>query len=97
MKGDVARNTETWFLAPEGFEFVGISPEPWRQEPDMPEVGNWWTCKVLVGDMRQGVSQLRHVTIKTPEKTGEYTLSYRLYCDGFAGDRVEFSAVVNKE
>jgi len=91
MEGDVARQAEVWFFAPEGFEFT--EGETWRQNDTFP-IPNALTTVFQLGDLQREIGYLRRLIIKTPPQQNEYSLGYRLYCEGSAGDFTWFKIKV---
>lgn len=92
-QGDVAHNTEVWFYAPKGFDFTG--KDTWHQEEDFVP-SRALTCKEVIGTMLRGIWQRRTLKIKPPAEEDEYLVSYRLFCEGFQSDRMEFKVKVAK-
>ncbi|MEK7281957.1 MAG: hypothetical protein AAB037_06390 [Chloroflexota bacterium] len=92
-QGDVAHNTEVWFYAPKGFDFTG--KDTWHQEEDFVP-SRALTCKEVIATMLRGIWQRRTLKIKPPTEEDEYLLSYRLFCEGFQSDRMEFKVKVAK-
>jgi hypothetical protein len=90
-QGDVARGTEVWFLAPKGFEFPGR--ETWYQSDDAPIPNALTTCFDL-GDLKRGTNYTQALITRMPSETGEYILRYRLKCEGFASERIQFKVKV---
>lgn len=78
-QADVAQGAEAWFFAPEGFEFPGSTTV--RQKSDY-IIPNALTTILRLGNLKRGISCNGSLTIKTPLKKDEYSLGYRLTCEG---------------
>jgi ABC-type multidrug transport system fused ATPase/permease subunit len=90
-RGDIAKGTEAWFFAPEGFLFP--RDKTWRQSDDY-SIPNALTMKVILGDIRSWFKNTGKLTIKTPTESGEYHLGYRLFCEDSTGDFTKFKVKV---
>ncbi len=92
-QGDIAREAETWFLAPEGFDFPNITT--WKQKKTLEKYPNYLTAKLTWKEsLKKGISHPNSLSLKTPSETGKFTLAYRIYCEGFSGKSEEFEVIV---
>jgi hypothetical protein len=89
--GFVAKSAEVWFFAPKGFGFPG--QDTWNQDSDF-VIPNALTTNMKVGDLISGTRYPKNIDIKMPSKKGEYTLRYRLKCEDFSSERIEFKVKV---
>lgn len=86
-KGRIAKNVVVWFYIPD--EFVLISPDvskSWRQEPDF-VVPNIRTVQIHLENISIGPYTPGTLKVKCSETEGEYFLMYRIFAEGYSGER----------
>ncbi len=91
-KGNVARNTEFFIIAPPGFEFPDSAKGPGLSGT----YRNYVSAMVELGDIRTPLKKRRSVKLKAPSKPNRYTAAYRLICDGFDSGFIEFEIIVKE-
>lgn len=92
IQGTIAKKPEVAIFAPPSFDFPGR--ETWLQPEGKKAVGGHITTKLEFEDLRTESTQPAEITIRVPSDTGEFTLKYRLSCEGFDSDYEEFEVVV---
>jgi len=92
-QGDVARATEAYFFAPEGFDFPNTTP--WKQRKTQEKYPNYLTCKLKWPEpLKKDIRHPHGLSLKTPSEAGKFTLTHRLYCERFASEDKEFEVIV---
>jgi len=92
-QGDVARETEVMFFAPEGFDFPDVFT--WKQGKSSKDFPGYLTTRTTWDkSLKRGISYRDSLSLKTPSEAGEFTLEYRLFCEGFASKREKFEVIV---
>lgn len=92
-QGDIAREAEVFFFAPEGFDFPNITT--WKQDKTLEKYPNYLTATLTWKEsLKKGISHLHSFSLKTPSETGKFTLAYRIYCEGFNDEFKEFEIIV---
>lgn len=87
IKGDVGKAMEVYFFADTGFEFPGR--KIFYQKPGTRKPGTL-TTMIDMGDIKRGISHPLDLKIKTPSEAGQFSLEFRIICEGFSGDIEEF-------
>lgn len=93
-KGAIARKTEVWFYVPDGFGLISpAEANSWPQSEDfvVPKIRT--VCKEL-GDISKGIAIPESIIIMSPNISGDYLLMYKLYAEGYSGDREQVKIVV---
>lgn len=92
-QGDIARETEVFFFAPKGFDFPSITS--WKQNKALEKYPNYLTATLTWKEsLKKGINHPNNLPLKTPSEVGEFTLAYRIYCEGFNGEFEEFEVIV---
>lgn len=92
-QGDIAREAEVFFFAPEGFYFPNTTT--WKQDKTVEEYRNYLTATVTWKEsLKKGINHPHSLSLKTPSEVGEFTLAYRIYCEGFDSGFEEFEVIV---
>ncbi|GAI11091.1 unnamed protein product, partial [marine sediment metagenome] len=92
-QGDIARDVEVYFFAPEGFNFPNIFT--WKQRKSRKDLPGYLTGSVAWDkSLKRGINYRESLSLKTPSEVGEFTLTYRLFCEGFEGEHKEFEVIV---
>lgn len=92
-QGDIAREAEAYFFAPEGFDFPNTTP--WKQRKTQEKYPNYLTCKLKWPEpLKKGINHPHSLSLKTPSEAGKFTLAYRLFCEGFESEYKEFEVIV---
>jgi len=87
-QGDIGKEAAVHFLAPQGFEFPGVTCS--TRESSYLILPGYLEAVVDVGDVYRGLSYRRTIELKAPSQAGEYKLCYCLFCEGFEGKLEEF-------
>ena len=92
-QGDIARDVEAWFFAPEGFDFPDIST--WKQDKTHKNFPSYLTAKLTwMKSLKRNINYRHTLPLKVPSEAGDFTLAYRLYCEGFTSGYDEFEVIV---
>lgn len=91
IRGDIARETEIYFVAPPGFKFPD---SPKRLPPLGKEYANYVSTAIELADITKGIYRLGKVKLKVPSQPEHYTVSYCSVCEGFYSKYEEFEVVV---
>lgn len=92
-QGDLARKPIVYFFAPSGFAFPGS--QTWVQSKYVEEViRGHITTQWEFDEIRTGITPVGELTLKVPSNKDEFTLRYRLTCEGFASGIKEFKVIV---
>lgn len=94
-QGDIARKPRVYFFAPSGFDFTDMAT--WVQDEYIAKVPEYITTSIEAAECRLGIYITSTVDIKAPTSEGEYVLFYRLTCEGFTTDLIEFNVIVKKK
>lgn len=93
-EGKVLNNVEIWFFIPDGITLLHPPEENcWRQKSDY-SLPNIRTVKVQIPRLSIGPYTPRHIKIRTPSEAGKYTLRYKIYGEGYAGEQTDFVILV---
>lgn len=91
-QGDIVKKPEIALFAPPGFDFPGR--KTWLQPERKATVGGHITCVFEYEGLGTASVIPQKFTIKAPSALGEFTLRYRLSCEGFDSGYEEFKVVV---
>lgn len=90
-KGDIARHSEIYFTAPQGFKF----PDARQMLPPLgEEYINYVAASVDCQDILKGKYYLKEIKLKAPSQPKCYPIIYSLGCEGFNGEFQEFKVIV---
>jgi hypothetical protein len=91
-RGDIARHTEVFFMAPKGFEFPdsdeALPPRGYE------ELANYISARIEFKDIPRGIYRKGTVKLKAPSQTNNYPLYYSCLCEGYDGGINKFEIVV---
>jgi len=80
-QGKIAKVVKVLFLVPKEFDFPKVKSK-WNQEKDH-DIPNALTTEIVMGDIRRGIFSFGVITIKTPDKEGNYRMLYNLSSEEF--------------
>jgi hypothetical protein len=90
-KGYLAKNPEVYFFVPKGFTFSDKSdPIIIRDEKYL----NYISFKKTIPDLKKPFGRHISLALKSPSKSGVYQGVYRLNCEGFYSEYIEFEIIV---
>lgn len=87
-KGRLAEKVETWFFAPDGFDFPDA--DSWLQDDTDSVVGKHVTTKRVVEAMIPSTQYIGTLKVKAQLEEGVYICYYRVKCPVFVGDLISF-------
>lgn len=93
-QGDLARKPKVYFFAPSDFDFP--SERTWLQYKAVTTVGGYITSVVELAECRRGITPVTQIVLKAPSDQGNFSLMYRVTCEGFASDLKQFEVVVEE-
>jgi len=94
IKGKIVENVAVWFFVPDEFGLISPSEDKsWRQGAGY-VVPNIRTIKVVIGKVSKGTNSPATLKIKCPHAEGEYNLLYKIYGDGYDGERNEAKIII---
>ena len=93
-RGDIARDVTAAFFAPVNFEYP--------DNPDkLPVPGSKYedynSARFDFGDIRKPFWRPKSLKFKAPTEPGHYIATYKLYCEGYFSDFVEFEIEVEEQ
>jgi len=93
IRGDSARNVCVIFIAPPDFSFPNTPTGP----TPLAKYSGYASTLIELGDMRRPIKRTGKVTLKAPHEVKKYTAAYRVFCDGFDSDFIEFDITVEEQ
>lgn len=88
-KGDFVEDTEVRFYVPDGFDFPGLVKSQTGSGSFFAAPNMSYTV-VSVGTVKLGLFHRLKINIKTPTKSGTYTIIYFINGKGFASEKRDF-------
>lgn len=89
--GDIARDARIAFWFQPNFEYVDeVKPLP----APYSEYKDYVSAYFKLGDIQRPLGKKHKLKVKAPSEARRYTAAYKLYCEGYYSDFIEFEIIV---
>ncbi len=93
-RGDIARDVIAAFFTPANFEYPD---NPAKLAVPQTKYEDYNSARINLGDIKRPFAHPKSLKLKAPAEPGHYIAAYKLYCEGYFSDFVEFEIEVEEQ